>query len=356
MERTKPPKLSQQVKKRVNENTGKKEQKEYEGSDIFISTGSTLLDLAISGGRVRGGGIPAGILVEVFGPPSSGKTVLLSEIAGNIQSRGGSVMFHDPEGRLNKSFASIFGLDIDSMLYSMPDTVTEVFSLVRSWAPSQSGKVHGIFADSLAALSTDLEMEKNEGDKMGMRRAKEFSEELRKTCRVLTKNNYLMVVSNQIRENVDAVAYGEKYRTPGGRAVGFYSSLRLRFKLIEKVKREITFHEKKISQIVGVRSEVEVYKSSVWKPYGKAPLTILFEYGIDDIRENLQYLKKYYGLRKYGFMRDGELIGLSVSMNDSIKEVEDKNWENDVRMNVINLWEEINGKFSSIELSRKKRH
>src|SRR5690606_5284105 len=116
------------------------------------------------------GGIPAGILVEIFGPASAGKTVLLCQIAGNIQRTGGQIMFHDPEARLNKQFARMFGLDTEEIKYTTPDTIPQVFEEVRKWEPEGDG-VHGVFADSLAALSTDMEMGED-GDKMGMRRAK----------------------------------------------------------------------------------------------------------------------------------------------------------------------------------------
>ena len=113
--------------------------------------------------------------------------------------------------------------------YNIPIT-SEVFQSVRDWvseAEAEKGTIYGVFADSLAALSTEMEM--GEGDKMGMRRAKEFSEELRKTCRIITQQNVLMVCSNQIRQNLDAGPFGMKYKSPGGEAIGFYSSLRLRF-------------------------------------------------------------------------------------------------------------------------------
>ena len=175
-------KLSTQMKRKAAKPVDNTDYVAPPGDAAYVtSTGSTLLDLAISGTRIRGGGIPAGILVEIFGPSSSGKTVLLCEIAGYVQKKG-EVMFNDPEGRLNKQFASIFGLRIKDKNYAQPDTVPEIFKAVRDWKPGDGH--HGIFADSLAALSTDLEMGK-EGDKMGMRRPKEFSEELRKTCRML---------------------------------------------------------------------------------------------------------------------------------------------------------------------------
>ena len=222
-------KISTQIIKKVQKSSKLKRKRKLDGStDRMISTGSTLLDLAITGGRVKGGGIPGGILVEIFGPASSGKTVLLCEIAGAISRQGGEVMFNDPEARLNKQFAKLFGLDVRSISYSQPVTIPEVFQPIRKWNPEDETKVHGIFADSLAALSTDLEMDKDEGDKMGMRRAKEFSEELRKTCRVLNQKNLLMVASNQIRVNMDAGQYGQKYSSPGGMAIGFYARLRLK--------------------------------------------------------------------------------------------------------------------------------
>lgn len=346
MKRTKTKKslrLSEQMKRKVSTTTVKKT--EYDGDvKTIISTGSTLLDLAISGGRVRGGGIPGGILVEVFGPASTGKTVLLCECAGDVQRKQGQVMFRDPEGRLNKQFARMFGLDTDEMDYSNPDTVPEVFAAVREWNPKPKSNIHGVFADSLAALSTDMEMDKAEGDKMGMRRAKEFSEELRKTCRVLAQANYLMVCSNQIRQSMEM--YGPKYRSPGGEAIGFYSSLRLRTAFASreaKIKRIARVAGKEVKRTVGVNIEVEVFKSSVWNPYHVAPVTILFDYGIDDIRQNLQFIKDHTRNTTY-------MVGdrkLDVSMNKSIRIIEDEDLIEELREEVIDLWERIESKFRS---------
>jgi len=122
-----------------------KQKSEFDGNtEQVISTGSTLLDLAISGGRVRGGGIPGGILVEIFGQSGSGKTVLLCEIAGAIQRQGGDIMFHDPEARLNKQFARMFDLDISTIEYTTPNTIPEVFSGVREWNPVNPKKINGV--------------------------------------------------------------------------------------------------------------------------------------------------------------------------------------------------------------------
>jgi len=326
----------------------------YDGdTETMISTGSTLLDLAISGGRVRGGGMPAGILVEIFGPSGSGKTVLLSELAGAVQRQLGQIMFHDPEARLNRQFAKIFGLDMDDMDYNTPDTVPQVFAAVREWNPQPLNAIHGVFADSLAALSTDMEMGKEEGDKMGMRRAKEFSEELRKTCRILTKKKLLMVCSNQVRQNLDAGPYGQKYISPGGEAIGFYSSLRLRTYKPEKIKKKVKIAGKEVTRVIGVNVMIEVFKSSIWKPHRTAPLTILFDYGIDDVRQNLQFIKDYTKNTKYCLGRNGERP-LDISMEESITIVEEKGWEKDLHNEVIDLWENIESEFDSNRKTKKR--
>jgi len=327
--------LSEQVKRRIN--VPAKTQEKYPDGNFgtIISTGSTLLDLAISGGRVRGGGIPGGILVEIFGPSGSGKTVFLSEIAGAVQRQGGDLLFHDPEARLNPQFAKLFGLDLKEGSYFMPDTVPEIFEPIRTWNPENPKVINGIFADSLAALSTELELENKAGDKMGGRRAKEFSEGTRKTARIIKDKNYLMVCSNQIRQNMDAMAFS-KYTTPGGEAIGFYSSLRLKTQIIKKHKVEKTFKGKEISKIVGVRVEVEVYKSSVWEPYHVAPATIIFDYGIDDIRENLQFIKDYSKQKVYTL--DGRTLDQGLA--DSISMIEEDHLEQQLKEEVIELWEE----------------
>ena len=347
MKRTKAStKLSEQMEKRARKKP--EIRSEYDGNQIFVSTGSTLLDLAITGGRVRGGGIPGGILMEIFGPASSGKTVLLCEIAGAIQRQGGQVMFRDPEARLNLQFAQMFGLDVEGIMYDHPATVPEVFAPVRSWEPDDEGVVNGIIADSLAALSTNMELE--DKDAMGMRRAKEFSEECRKTCRTLTEKGFLMVCSNQVRENLDAGPYGQKYKSPGGMAIGFYASLRLRCMNPKKIRRKKSISGKDVVRVVGVETEIEVFKSSIWKPHRTAPIHIYFDYGIDNIRANLQFVKTTRGNKVYTVGKDN----LSKSLDKSIYMVEKKDLENELKEEVIDLWEKVEEQFKD-ERKEKKR-
>ena len=325
------------------------EKKSWKGNtEIMISTGSTLLDLAICGTRKRGGGIPGGILLEAFGPNSSGKTVLLCEIGGAIQRQGGDIQFNDPEARLNKNFAKMFDLNTDDLTIEEPDTVTEMFNGIRDWRPRTKAKVHGCLTDSLAALSTKLEMKDAEGDKMGMRRAKEFSEGLRKTCRILKQNNWLMVCSNQIRENAGAGLFEEKVTAPGGKAIGFYASIRLRFGNPIKVKKKLIIKNKEIVKVIGIKTRVEVYKNSCDVPYRTVDVYIQFDYGVDNTRANLQYLKDFRGTSIYCI----DEVKLDKSMEKSIKIVERENIEEDLQEAVIDLWEEINDKF---KVERKKK-
>jgi len=347
MGRTKVETLSKQVKSKVENAALVQDKKELEGNmKLLISSGSTLLDLAVSGGRVHGGGFPGGIFVEIFGPNGSGKTILLCEMAGDVQRKGGQVRFDDPEGRLNTQFAQMFDLDTAEMDYDKPDMVTEVFQNIRAWQPKNTKLINGTFTDSLAALSTALEMGEDEGDKMGMRRAKEFSEGLRKNARILVDKNYIMVCSNQIRDN--ASGYGPKTESPGGKAIGFYASVRLKAAEVEKITVEKIHAGKKIKKVIGIKTTFEVYKNSVWKPYRTAPVYIIFDYGVDDIRANLQYIKDF--TKNTTYTVGGESVG--VSMEEAIAYVENNDLVATLKEEVISLWEEIEGKF---EFERKPK-
>lgn len=339
------PSMEKQVKAHAKEVVKKEENLDF---SKVISTGSTLLDLAISGGAVRGGGIPGGIMVVGYGPSGAGKTVMACEIAGAIQRQGGQLKYRDSEARLNSKFAEMFDLDYDAVDYTQPDTISEAFTDLHKWSPDSS-VINGYIVDSLAALSTTMEMESEAGDKMGMRRAKEFSEHLRKGARNITKKNLIVFCTNQIRENADAAnAYSRKDVNPGGKAIEFYSSLILRFTSFKKIRAEVSIKGKTVTRVIGIEGIIEVDKSSIWKPYRTAPVSIYFDYGIDDVRENLAFIKKYTGSTTYTVK--GEPIGKSIE--HAIKAVETRNLERRLKNEVIALWEEIESKFDS---DRKKK-
>jgi RecA/RadA recombinase len=309
---------------------------------LLISTGSTLLDLAIAGGRVRGGGIPGGIMVEIFGPSGSGKTGLITEIAGAAQDKGGEVFFADPEARIDKEYSRIYGFHMTKENYTRPDTVTEVFQSIEEWKPASEKLINVFAADSIAALSTNMEM--GEGDKRGQRKAKELSEGCRKTARLIAQNNKLVLFTNQERDG----DYGPT--TPGGKAIPYHCSLRLRVTRKGRIEKEKKLDSGKVvKKVIGIESEILVKKSTVDDEYRTAPLYIIFGVGIDDVRANLQYVKDMQKLTKYWCV-DQEY----VSMDKSIEYIEKNDFESELREKVIVIWEEIEAKFHT-ERKAKKR-
>jgi len=310
-------------------------------TDHIISTGSTLLDLAISCNRYQNGGIPGGILVEIFGPPGSGKTAILVEICASAQETHNSkVRFLDPEARLDKEYAEIYGMHLEKEDYHRPNTVTEMFSHINDWETTPD-TLNVLAADSLAALSTDLELEK--GDKMGMKRAKEFSTELRKLCRKIANQNRLIICSNQIRQG----DYGDV--TPGGKGIPYYASLRINIKPSSgsKIEKEKTVRGRKFKKVIGIDCECTIVKNSLDDPFRKAPVRIIFGIGIDDVGANLQWLKTSLGLSTYKAV-DQDFKGLDPAINH----IEKNNLETELRQEVIELYTEIENTFKT---KRKKK-
>lgn len=306
-----------------------------------ISTGSTLLDLAILGGRRKGGGLPAGMLVEIYGKSGSGKTALLVEAASSAQFNGGDVQFQDPEARLDKEYTRIYGLKLNKDNYHRPKYISELFKIIDEWE-TDPNHINVIAADSLAAFSTETEM--TDGDKRGQLRAKEFSTGTRKMALKLAEENRLVLCSNQIRQG----DYGDI--TPGGKAIEFYSSLRIQMKQLEKVMPEKTIRGIKQKRVIGVKSECFIAKNSVGVPYRSVPIYIMFQKGIDDVRANLQWFKDNTKGTMYNAV-DKEYKRLE----DAIRYVEDNDLEQDLRDMVIDLWEEIEDKFEVKIRKEKKR-
>jgi RecA/RadA recombinase len=311
-----------------------------------------LLDLAISGGNTEEGGIPGGMFVEIFGPSGAGKTAILSEIAASTQNKGGAVRFCDPEARLDKEYSTIYGVSMseDKFDYYRPDTVSSLFTdYLWPWQPPNPNVINMFASDSIAALSTDQEMDNDEGDKMGMRRAKEFSEGLRKTCRLVANRQWLIVFSNQIRSK--GTSGGTT--TPGGMGVPFYASLRIqikpsfpRWEISKKAKLKSGVE---VEQTIGVHSTCSIMKSSIDIPYREAPLSIIFGYGIDTIRDELQYYKDMTKGTSYDCFSK-----TYVSMQNAITYIEENNLQRDLKLRTIGLWREIQEQFK-IQRSPKKR-
>ena len=336
--------------------------------DHIVSSGSTLLDLAVSGSRASEGGIPAGIVMEIFGQASSGKTAILSSIAAQAQSKGGSVLFADPEGRLDKEYARIYGMSIKAENYAQPDFVTDLLKMIWEFKSSENS-TDVFIADSIAALSTKMEMDSDEGDKMGGKKAKDLHQLMRKTCRKIAKSNLLVAFSNQLHDSMSA--YGGRTRTPGGHAIPFYASLRLEIKVIRMIEEELSVDRailgsireavvltgsdkksaaKKISKITGVEAVVRIVKSTVDDPFRTAPVRILFGYGIDDVGANLQWLKTIAGLSKY-LAVDKEFIRYQSAINY----IEEMSYEKKLREQVSYVWHGIEHDFRERSLRKPKQ-
>jgi len=201
-------------------------------------------------------------------------------------------------------------------------------------------------------LSTDLEMDNDEGDKMGMRRAKVFSERLRKLARVIGEPNRLLICSNQIREGTTSTPGAQ---TPGGKAIRYYASVRMEMRhayprwKVERSKKLAS--GKEVKKVIGVITTVSIQKSSVDDPFREAPVYIVFGYGVDDIRANLQWLKDMLKENSYtgaGIIKD------TKTMEDAITRIEEGELEIKLRDEVISLWNEIEDSFDT-DRNRKKR-
>lgn len=309
-----------------------------------LSTGSTLLDLAISGNRRRGGGMPGGIIVEVFGPPGAGKTAILAELCASAQIKKGDVKFLDPEGRLDKEYCRIYGMDLEAEDYKRPDLVSEVFEEIWNWKPKSSKTINVIATDSLAALSTEAEMKGT--DAYGMKRGKEFSEGLRKTARIIANNNWLIACSNQLRGGPQGDF------TPGGKGIPYYSSVRISMYEKDKIiiKKKIGAKEKEVEKAIGIVSECYIKKSTVDDPYRKVPIYIVFGYGLDDIRGNLQWYKDMTGDTTYDCIDKNY-----KTMSAAIRFIEHNDLQDELKERVIDLWEDIEQKFATNRKPKERR-
>jgi len=310
---------------------------------FFVSTRSTLLDMAISCKVNPKGGIPGGNIVEIFGESGLGKTGLVVEIAANAQRAGGEIWFNDPEGRLNKAYAEIYsGLQINEKYYSKEKYVNKSFHQLSLWEPERTDVVNVRVEDSLAAMTTELEMKDEDGDKMGMRRAKEFSAGLRKIAVPMSEPHKLLLLTNQVRQGDMGLV------TPGGKGIPFYSSVRIQLfpyispsksAVIDKIK--IGKKEKEVEKKIGIRTMCKIVKNSVDDPERLVPIFIIYGYGIDDVRANLQWYKETLGEDKYD-CGDGTTY---VAMHKAINYIEQNSLQEKVAQQTRDLYLEIESKF-----------
>ena len=267
-----------------------------------ISTGSLSLDLALGIG-----GVPRGRIVEIYGPESSGKTTLALHILASAQKTGGEVAFIDVEHALEPAYARALGVDIDSLLISQPDTGEQALEITEQLV--RSGALDVVVVDSVAALLPRSELEGEMGESSVGVIARLMSQALRKLAGTVSRTNCIVVFINQLREKI-GVMYGNPETTPGGRALKYFSSVRIDVRRIETLKVG--------GEMIGNRTRAKIVKNKVAPPFKEAEFDIIYGEGISKIGEivdlgvKLDLIDKAGAWYTYGDVR--------VQGRDSMKE------------------------------------
>ncbi len=294
-----------------------------------ISTGSVALDYALGVG-----GFPRGRVTEIYGPESSGKTTLALHAIAEAQKSGGIAAIVDAEHAFDQAYAKKLGVDINSLLISQPESGEQALSIVETLV--RSGAVDIIVVDSVAALVPQAELEGEMGDSVMGLQARLMSQALRKLTGAISKSSSVVVFINQLRDKI-GVVYGNPETTTGGKALKFYSSVRIEIRKTAQIKDG--------SEIIGNRTRVKVVKNKVAPPFKTIEFDILYGEGISVLGELIDLAVEFGIVKKSGawFSYDSEKLGQG---REAVKKMlrEDPVLAETIRQQVREVMQPVNGK------------